>query len=188
MKSPLRSNPEGPAVRAEPVRRGPWAPLLALVASACASPLGGDQLALALSGRVGPEAGVGVSLAQRLLERGDRHLDFELGVERQRLSDAGPRGDDWTRAWGGLRLGPSLSDGHLDGSAGVTWIRSEGSSSSVPHPGDYGGAFLSVGWLWELSPAWLTGPELSAMVVDSEGTRAGTESLVQIAWRWVWRP
>lgn len=188
MNAPARSNPP-PGVPAKGLSRlARLASLFALLGSACASPLGGEELALSLSGRAGPAAGAGLSLAQRLVERGPRHLDFELGVERQRLDDAGPRGDDWTRAWGGLRLAPSLPEAHLDGSAGVTWIRSEGSSSAVPVPGDYGGAFLSLGWTWELSSAWLTGPEITAMVVDAEGNRAGTESLLQISWRWVWRP
>jgi hypothetical protein len=128
-----------------------------------------------------------VELSQCLVEGDGRRLDLELGLERQELSDAGPTGDDdWTRIWVGLR-GSAPSGTGLQAHGGVTWLRSEGETSALDDPGDYGGAYLGVGWLLALTPALDTGPDLSFLYVDSEGDRSGSGGLFELAWRIVWR-
>ncbi|MSR61988.1 MAG: hypothetical protein EXS08_06045 [Planctomycetes bacterium] len=153
--------------------------------SACSSPLGGRDLDLTLSARGVPGVGAGVALAQRMVDSGSRRIDFELGLEEETLEEPGPSGDAWTRAWAGLRCAArEPGDAFLYG-AGITWLRSQGRSSYF-EPGDYGGAYACGGYAFELTPALATGPDLTFMWVDSEGTENGSGALFQLAWRLTW--
>lgn len=159
--------------------------LLALL-PACRSPLGGRELDLSFTGQAFPGAGAGVALAQKLVEQGDRRFDFELGLERQTLSDEGPDGDDWTRIFAGLRCAALEPGTQLQGRLGVTWLRSEGETDALPDPGDYGGGYLGTSYSWELGPALATGPDLTLLWVDSEGDISGSGLVAEFAWRWTW--
>lgn len=183
MKRAPRSNPEDRIESESSASCASIAVLLAL--SACRSATE-REIALALSARGLPGAGVGAELSQRLLAADGHRLDFELGVERQELSDEGPGGDDWTRIWAGLRGAPPAGTG-LQVHGGLTWLRSEGETSELSDPGDYGGAYLGLGWLLALGPALDTGPDLSFLYVDSEGDRSGSGAVFELAWRLVWR-
>ncbi len=180
MNSPLPAN-----VRPR-IAHAVLALLCASLAPACRSPLGGRELDLSVSAQAFPGAGAGVSLAQRMLTRGDRRIDFELGLERQQLADEGPDGDDWSRIFAGLRCAASEPGSELQGHVGVTWLRSEGEASGLPDPGDYGGAYLGAGWSFELAPALATGPDLTLLWVDSEGDQSGSGAVAELAWRWTW--
>src|SRR6185503_14606777 len=129
---------------------------------------------LTISAQGLPGAGASAALAQRLLDHGDRRLDFELGLERQTLSDEGPDGDDWTRIWAGVRSAAKEPRAHLQGRAGVTWLRTEAETSELEAPGDYGGGYVGAGWSFELGPALATGPDLTLLFVDAEGDRGGS--------------
>ena len=155
-----------------------------LVLSGCRS-VAERELALALSARGLPGVGVGVEVSQCLVEHGGKRLDFELGLERQVLGAEGPAGDDWTRIWAGLR-GSSPSGTGFQADAGVTWLRSEGETSALSDPGDYGGGYLGAGWLFALTPALDMGPDLSFLYVDAEGNRSGSGAVFELAWRFVW--
>lgn len=184
MNPALRSNLRG----RKGVTRGglAWATgLLALHVCGCRS-VAQDEFALALSAQALPGAGAGVALSQRMLEDDRRCLDFELGLERQRLADEGPTGDDWTRIWAGLRARSPSCTG-LQGQGGVTWLRSEGRPSVLPDPGDYGGIYLGAGWVFALTPALGMGPDLTFLWVDAEGDRSGSCGVLELAWRWVWQ-
>lgn len=159
--------------------------LLVLSAPGCRS-LTERELALALSAQGLPGAGAGVTVSQLVLERGQRRIDFELGLERQELSDEGPQGDDWTRIWSGLRCAAGEPGSGFEGHAGVTWLRSEGQAGGLDDPGDYGGIYLGAGWVFALAPALGTGPDLTFLYVDSEGDRSGSGAVVELAWRWIW--
>ena len=162
------------------------ATVLGLCAGACRS-VTENELALALSARGLPGAGVGVELAQGILDPGGRRLDFELGLERQELGDEGPDGDDWTRIWAGLAAASAASGARFRAHAGVTWLRSEGEPAVLDEPGDYGGLYLGAGGLFPLAPALATGPDLSLLYVDAEGDRGGSGAVLELAWRWVWQ-
>jgi len=159
---------------------------LALGGGACASPLGGRDLDLGLSAQTLPGVGAGVSLSQRVARSGPQRIDFEAGVDRQDLADAGPSGDAWTRVWAGLSCAEDVRETHLVGRAGVNWLRTEGKAGRLEDPGDYGGVYAGLGLLWEVAPALSTGPDLTLMFVDAEGTRSGSGGLATLAWRWVW--
>jgi hypothetical protein len=167
-------------------RRVPVAAALACCASGCRSPLGGRELDLAFSAQALPGAGAGLALAQRMLDHGTRRLDFELGLERQELAEAGPDGDDWTRIFAGLRSAAGEPGSQLQGRAGVTWLRSEGDATGLEAPGDYGGMYLGGGWSFEAAPALAMGPDLTLLFLDSEGDRSGSGVVAELAWRFVW--
>jgi len=174
-------------VSAAPGSKRSVAPALAAALLAgCASPLGGRELDLALSAQAFPGAGAGLALAQRMVDHGDRRIDFELGVERQELPDEGPKGDDWTRVFAGLRCAASEPRSHLQGRAGVTWLRTEAEGGGLEEAGDYGGAYAGAGWSFELAPALATGPDLTVMFLDSEGDSSGSGMVAELAWRWTW--
>ena len=164
---------------------GPTA-LLALSACGCRS-ITERELALAFSAQALPGAGAGIALSQLMLERGERRIDFELGLERQKLADEGRAGDDWTRIWAGRSCTSAPTGAGLAGRAGVTWLRSEGEPSVLPDPGDYGGIYVGAGWAFALAPALTTGPDLNFLWVDSEGDRAGSGGVFELAWRWTWQ-
>ena len=74
----------------------------------------------------------------------------------------------------------------LQGHAGVTWLRSEGHTSFLSDPGDYGGVYAGLGWLFVLAPALAMGPDIDFLYLDSEGDRSGSGGVVELAWRWIW--
>ena len=164
--------------------------LAAVLAPACHSPLGGEDVDLTVSAQALPGVGAGLSLSQRVLDRGAKRIDFELGFERQELADEGPSGDDWTRIWAGLRCAPLFAaderQHHLEWRGGVTWLRSDGEPSVLRDPGDYGGAYLGAAWIWELGPSVGTGPDVTVLFVDAEGDNSGSALVGELAWRWVW--
>lgn len=153
----------------------------------CSSPLGGQDLDLALAAHALPGVGGGVGLSQRMGTFAGQRLDFEIALMHQELSEAGPRGDDWDQIWGGLRLGALERDG-LSGTfrAGVTWLRVEGDPEYLDDPGDYGGLYAGAGLEWPVSAALSTGPEATVSAVDSEGSKSGAGLTGEIAWRLVW--
>ncbi len=160
--------------------------LSALGACGCRS-VAEREFALALSAQALPGAGAGIALTQAVLERGERRIDFELGLERQELADESSAGDDWTRIWAGLSCAGARTSAGLQGHAGVTWLRSEGQPSVLPDPGDYGGIYLGAGWMFALAPALSMGPDVTLLWVDAEGDRSGSAAVAELAWRWVWQ-
>jgi hypothetical protein len=166
-------------------RDGNAAVLVALFACACRS-VTERELALSVAAQALPGAGASAALSQVLVEHGERRLAFELGLERQELDEEGPRGDDWTRVWAGLRSDPGGERGGFDGHAGVTWLRSEGPPTGLSEPGDYGGAYLGAGWVFPVAPALATGPDVTLLYVDAEGDRSGSGAVLELAWRLIW--
>lgn len=183
MNPALRSNLRG----GKAGLRGDVAWTLApLLAAACHS-VAEREFALALSAQALPAAGAGVALSQLVLERDERRIDFELGLERQELADEGPAGDDWTRIWAGLSCASAPTGAGLEAHAGVTWLRSEGEPSVLPDAGDYGGIYVGAGWAFALAQALTTGPAVTFLWVDAEGDRAGSGGVLELAWRWTWQ-
>ncbi len=159
--------------------------VLALV-SACASPLGGEDIDAALGLSALPGLGANATLAQRIAGSGATRLDFELDLAHQELEDAGARGDDWDRIRVGLKLAfPAEDDFRWTARAGGVWLRAEGDPVYLDAPGDYGGVFVGVGFEFDLGPALATGPELSLSALDAEGSGDFGWS-PELVWRWIW--
>jgi hypothetical protein len=53
---------------------------------------------------------------------------------------------------------------------GATWLRATGNPNFIDKPGDYFGAFGSVGYEWYLTPRLLLGPEATINIVNGEGS------------------
>ena len=159
-----------------------------LVAStACSSPLGGEDLELALGPSVLPGVGASAALSQRIANPGDARLDFEIDVAHQELAEEGPKGkDDWDRIRGGLKLlWPAEESWRWTLRSGGVWARARG-DPEILDPGDYGGVYLGAGFEFPLGGALVTGPEVSVSALDSEGS--GDFGWVpEIVWRVIWR-
>jgi hypothetical protein len=139
------------------------------------------ELALELSARALPGWGAGVGFLQRMNE-GPTRTDIEAGAELQRLPDEGPRGNDWSRVWGGLRWSraePELPAGALR--AGLTWMRADADPLFLRGAEDYGGVYLGVALDTLTVGAWSLGPDLEVFVVDSEGSTNRYELAAQVA-------
>ena len=158
-----------------------------LLASACRSPLGGEDLDLSVAASAFPSAGASLGFAQRVGKVHDWRVDAEVTLVHQELSDEGPRGDNWDQVFGGLRFtGPRDARVQPAIRTGITWLRVEGETSFLDDPGDYGGVYLGGGLGWSVSPSLSTGPELTLSALDSEGNHSGSGMAAELAWRLVW--
>jgi hypothetical protein len=105
------------------------------------------------------------------------------------LAEAGPTGDDdWDEVRAGLKLRPAGEEtAPWFGRAGAVWLRAEGEPEFLDGPGDYGGLYLGAGLQFALAPAWRTGPEVTVLGVDAEGSRGGSGVVAELAWRFTWQ-
>jgi len=156
---------------------------------ACTSPLGGEDLELALGASAQPGFGGLVGLSQRVWEGEARRVDFEMALIHQELADEGPTGkNDWDEIRAGLKLrSPSQASTVWFASSGAVWLRARGEPEVLDAPDDYGGLYLDLGLHFALTPALATGPDLTFLAVDAEGDRSGSGTATELAWRFVWR-
>ena len=152
-----------------PLPRPSLAPFLAALAlgSACASPLGGRDFELAAGASALPGPGVVVGASQRMAVVDEKEIDVEIdwthqwldtGVENQRR-----RGDDSDQVRLGFRVRwPEAEPDRWTARVGVAWLRAQGDPEFLDLPGDYGGAYLGLGYDFELSEHLLTGPDFHA--------------------------
>lgn len=103
----------------------------------------------------------------------------------QRVSAKHPKFDLFidghiVRQWGDVDLGQIevgalgiLSPGHeshLYFRAGATWLRLVGDSDFIDEPGDYLGAYMGVGYQWDLTSRISCGPEFDIYLLGGEGS------------------
>jgi hypothetical protein len=75
-------------------------------------------------------------------------------------------------------------DNHLYFRYGLQWFRAIGNPNIVDDPGDYFGAFGSVGYEWRLGKRWWFGPEATMILAEGEAA-LGTEFLPQVGLNFV---
>lgn len=63
---------------------------------------------------------------------------------------------------------------------GATWFRANGKPNVIDKPGDYFGAFGSVGYEWYLTSRLLLGPEATINIINGEGS-TGWDFLPQVS-------
>ncbi len=161
---------------------------LFLVAAGCASPLGGQDLDLSVGASALPGLGGLVGLSQRIWQGEDRRVDFEMELVHQELEDPGPQGDDdWDQIRGGLLLRSADPGPSWIARGGGVWLRSQGETSVLDDAGDYGGLYLGAGLDFPVGTSLRSGPDLSLLFVDAEGSRGGSGVVVELAWRLTWR-
>lgn len=163
--------------------RGPLLLAAGLLAAACTAPPFAEHgdLALELSARGLPGWGAGVGLVQRMNE-GPTRVDVEAGVEFQTLPDEGPRGNDWSRIWGGLRWSPAGAEPPvLAYRVGLNWARADADPLFLEGVEDYGGFYLGLALDSLQLGRWRLGPDLEVLLVDSEGSRNRWELAAQVA-------
>ena len=158
-----------------------------LLLGACASPLGGEDIDLTVGASALPGYGVTTGIAQRMTTTENARIDLEFDWTRQKVDDDPDGTDD---SWQQIQLGllwkkDPLETRHWIARAGVAWLRAQGDPVYLDEPGDYGGVYLGLGYLWETSPHLSTGPDFTLLFVEGEGSQGGG-LIPQIAWRLVW--
>ncbi|MDF1700475.1 MAG: hypothetical protein P1V36_04885 [Planctomycetota bacterium] len=76
------------------------------------------------------------------------------------------------------------SCGHWTGRLGGTWLRSTASNEFMSTPGDYVGAYLGLGYEWDLGSRFATGPEFTLNAIAREGGD-DFEVLPQLNWHFL---
>jgi hypothetical protein len=89
--------------------------------------------------------------------------------------------------WGQLRGGfkgtfQPCCNSHLTARAGLCWLRSTAPTDVLDNPGDHFGAYLGLGYEWDISRRLTTGPEVSLMAVTSENTDFSPQAVPQFHW------
>jgi hypothetical protein len=70
---------------------------------------------------------------------------------------------------------------------GMTWFRTTAEVSTLAaSPGDYVGAYVGVGYEWDIGSNFSTGPELSASFVSRERDFE-VEILPRLSWHFIWK-
>jgi hypothetical protein len=142
-----------------------------------------------------PGLGGGIGFGQ-VFERNRRAvLSFEMGTVFQPLEDSTLFGEgegDFALVYGGLKASfAPRARRHLVLRGGATWFRNTGDISFVDAPGDYLGAYVGVGWEWDIGDRLTMGPELSVSVVTREGRReeplVQPEVLPRLSWHVLWK-
>ncbi|MEW6074011.1 MAG: hypothetical protein AB1726_15625 [Planctomycetota bacterium] len=166
---------------------------LALLAGACASPLGGRDLHLGAAAVWGPRLGGEIRAAQLALERPRFDVLVEASVAHESLDPAvSPQGERVDEGWDQVQAGLAIvtdprGDASWVGRAGVVWLRAQGDPVVLDAPLDYGGGYLGIGRLHRLNEHLSTGPELTLLGVLPEGSGDAGGVVPQLAWRLVWR-
>ncbi len=95
--------------------------------------------------------------------------------------------ETFSEVQGGLKASfRPLSRAHPVVRAGASWTRVGGPTHLFGHAGDFYGGYVGLGWEWDITDAFTTGPEVSALVA----TRQNTFELVaipQLAWHFIVR-
>ena len=159
---------------------------------ACASPLGGRDIEVAAGPIVGPGVGAFVSAAQLMLERERFLVHVEVGYAHSTL-DPGidrvgrPVDEGWDQVYGGFRVTTSpAARAHWVARGGAAWVRAQGDPEYFDDPGDYGGAYLGVGYVRRLTEHLSTGPALTLYGVLPEGSEDDGGVVPQLAWHLAW--
>jgi len=133
-----------------------------------------------------PGVGQGSVGFGQVFARGPRGTwSLEVAAVFQDLEDGTLQAEsngDLAQLQGGLKLALApQARAHLVLRAGASWLRTTGRTEPLKNPGDYVGAYASVGYEWDLG-CWLsTGPEaLLAAVAQESGSEF--ELVPRLAW------
>ncbi len=160
---------------------------------ACERPVG--DFYAGLSATAFPGIGASAEFGQ-VFARTDRATwSFEVQATRQYMasflggeSGAGNDDDDYASIRGGFKVSLSpCSCRHLVARLGATAFRSTFTSDTLDVEGTYNGFYAGLGYEFDLSDRWTTGPEATAMFGWQEGNVDNTAFLPQVGWHLIYR-
>jgi hypothetical protein len=139
---------------------------------------------------VSPSIGGGLGLGQVFARGETLTWSAELLATFQPLSDgllAGEGDGDFGQLRGSIKVvtAPDAKR-HWTVRAGAVWMRNTAAVSLLPKPADHVGAFVGVGYEWDLGKHWTTGPELALMVVTPEDA-IDVHVVPQFNWHLIYR-
>ena len=112
------------------------------------------------------------------VEGGVQALDAELYGQESSGS--------WAQARGGVKASFNpLGRGHPTARAGIAWFRSTEPTELVDEAGDYVGVYAGVGYEWDVTPRFTTGPELTVLAASREGDWDPV-AVPQARWHFLW--
>jgi hypothetical protein len=128
-----------------------------------------------------PDVGGSVTAGQigRTTDRFD--FAFEMRASYQGGDDSPTQDGEFFHIQAGVKQ--TASPGHprrLFFRYGMTWFRANGDPRILDQRGDYLGVYGGVGYEWDLSEHWTLSPDVTANVVNGEGS-TGTDFLPQLA-------
>jgi len=114
------------------------------------------------------------------------HFAFEARATFQGGRDAPGQSGRFFQAQAGVRqlVHPDRAS-HPVVRYGAVWLRATGDPAILSRPGDYLGAYLGIGYEWDLSPHVTVGPELNVLFLEGEGS-LGFEVLPQLGFGIFW--
>lgn len=148
-----------------------WHPGRRGAAPGYARPGPGELWAGAVAGLL-PGLGGGLEAGQRIARTRALDLGLEALVVRERAREGAffEEGGDLGLVRGGvsLRACPCARHGPVL-RAGVAWFRSTARGEFFRGRGDHVGAYLGLGYEWDLAPGLRTGPEVGVLLATPEG-------------------
>ena len=135
-----------------------------------------------------PGIGGGIQFGQVMCRKKLATWSFEMMAGAQDTTEDlwFDESGDYAQIRGGIKavFDPCSRCGHWTGRFGATWLRSTARNEFLDVSGDYIGAYLGVGYEWDLGQRFATGPELVVNAVAREGG-SDFEWLPQLNWHFI---
>ncbi|MDJ0523368.1 MAG: hypothetical protein QNJ90_14955 [Planctomycetota bacterium] len=136
---------------------------------------------------VSPGLGAGLQFGQVFARTPQATWSFEMLAELQDPSD-----DLWFEGsgnYGQIRGGAKgsfspCSCAHWTVRGGVVWLRSTAPNEFLDRTGDHVGLYAGLGYEWDITPRFTTGPEVSLSLVAREGD-SDIQALPQLRWHFI---
>ena len=159
-----------------------WRPGCGYQQARCPLPVG--ELYVGAFALVSPAFGGGGEFGQVFRRDGMATWSIEMSAAAQPLSNTlWSEGDgDWAQLRGGVKATFSpRRRGHVTGRLGLAWFRSTAPTTFFETPGDYYAAYLGVGYEYDLTRRFSTGPEIALLIASQE-----KDFDIQVAPQFLW--
>jgi hypothetical protein len=134
-----------------------------------------------------PGLGAGLEIGQVFARSSQATWSFEVLAALQDPSDSLWFDSDgnYGQVRGGVKASFSpCTCGHWTARAGAAWLRSTATNEFLDQTGDHVGVYASVGYEWDVTPNFTTGPELLLFLVAKESD-TDIQALPQLGWHFL---
>lgn len=149
------------------------------------APLG--EFYVGASAIASPGLGGGLEFGQVFARTPQATWSFEVLAALQDPGDSlwFDGGGNYGQVRGGVKGSFSPCDcGHWTARGGLAWLRSTAANDFLDETGDHVGVYASVGYEWDITPRFTTGPELLLFLVAKESD-SDIQALPQLGWHFL---